>query len=113
MVALVGAVASPSQGAHYYEADGYYAEDSPEHLAASAFSILLGMRTLELVAGCLRVLPPNMQDLSLIPSVLVVAALINQCPQELAIFILCKLLMHMVPARQGIVFGMSDDGIFA
>ncbi len=38
MVASIGAVASPSQGAHYYEADGYYAKDSPEHLAASAWA---------------------------------------------------------------------------
>ncbi len=38
MVASIGAVASPTQGAHYYEADGYYAKDSPEHLAASAWA---------------------------------------------------------------------------
>ena len=38
MVASIGAVASPSQGAHYYEADGYYAKDSPEHLAASVWA---------------------------------------------------------------------------
>ena len=38
MVASIGAVAAPSQGAHYYEADGYYAKDSPEHLAASAWA---------------------------------------------------------------------------
>ncbi len=38
MVASTGAVASPSQGAHYYEADGYYAKDSPEHRAASAWA---------------------------------------------------------------------------
>ena len=37
MVASIGAVASPSQGAHYYERDGYYAKDSPEHQAASAW----------------------------------------------------------------------------
>ena len=37
MVASIGAVASPSQGAHYYERDGYYAKDSPEHRAASAW----------------------------------------------------------------------------
>ena len=37
MVASIGAVASPSQGASYYERDGYYAKDSPEHLAASAW----------------------------------------------------------------------------
>ncbi len=38
MVASIGAVASPSQEAHYYEADGYYAKNSPEHLAASAWA---------------------------------------------------------------------------
>ncbi len=38
MVASVGAVASPSQGAGYYERDGYYARDSPEHRAASAWT---------------------------------------------------------------------------
>jgi len=38
MVASIGAVASPSQGAHYYEADGYYAKDSPEHREASAWA---------------------------------------------------------------------------
>ena len=38
MVASIGAVASPSQGAHYYERDGYYAKDSPEHRAASAWA---------------------------------------------------------------------------
>ncbi|MYG53686.1 MAG: relaxase domain-containing protein [Rhodospirillaceae bacterium] len=38
MVASIGAVASPSQGASYYERDGYYAKDSPEHLAASAWA---------------------------------------------------------------------------
>ena len=37
MVASIGAVASPSQGASYYERDGYYAKDSPEHRAASAW----------------------------------------------------------------------------
>ena len=36
MVASIGAVASPSQGMRYYEADGYYAKDSPEHREASA-----------------------------------------------------------------------------
>ncbi len=35
MVASIGAVASPSQGASYYERDGYYAKDSPEHREAS------------------------------------------------------------------------------
>ena len=38
MVASIGAVASPSQGAAYYERDGYYAKDSPEHRAASAWA---------------------------------------------------------------------------
>ncbi|MDE0030581.1 MAG: conjugative relaxase, partial [Deltaproteobacteria bacterium] len=37
MVASIGAVASPSQGAAYYERDGYYAKDAPEHRAASAW----------------------------------------------------------------------------
>ena len=38
MVASIGAVASPSQGASYYERDGYYAKDSPEHRAASGWA---------------------------------------------------------------------------
>jgi len=38
MVASIGAVASPSQGASYYERDGYYARDDPEHRAASAWA---------------------------------------------------------------------------
>ena len=38
MVASIGAVASPSQGANYYERDGYYAKDSAEHLASSAWA---------------------------------------------------------------------------
>ena len=38
MVASIGAVASPSQGASYYERDGYYAKDSPEHRAASTWA---------------------------------------------------------------------------
>ncbi|MYA95919.1 MAG: conjugative relaxase [Nitrospinae bacterium] len=38
MVASIGAVASPSQGANYYERDGYYAKDSVEHRAASAWA---------------------------------------------------------------------------
>jgi len=38
MVASIGAVASPSQGASYYERDGYYAKDSPEHRDASAWA---------------------------------------------------------------------------
>ena len=37
MVASIGAVASPSQGAHYYERDGYYAKDDPAHREASAW----------------------------------------------------------------------------
>ena len=37
MVASIGAVASPSQGASYYERDGYYARDDPDHRAASAW----------------------------------------------------------------------------
>ncbi len=37
MVASIGAVASPSQGASYYERHGYYAKDDPEHRAASAW----------------------------------------------------------------------------
>ena len=38
MVVSVGAVASPSQGVSYYERDGYYAKDDPEHLGASAWA---------------------------------------------------------------------------
>ena len=38
MVASIGAVASPSQGASYYERDGYYAKDDPGHRAASAWA---------------------------------------------------------------------------
>ena len=38
MVASIGAVASPSQGASYYERDGYYAKDDPDHRAASAWA---------------------------------------------------------------------------
>ena len=38
MVASIGAVASPSQGVSYYEKDGYYAKDDPDHRAASAWS---------------------------------------------------------------------------
>ena len=37
MVASIGAVASPSQGASYYERDGYYAQDDPAHREASAW----------------------------------------------------------------------------
>ncbi len=38
MVASIGAVAAPSQGASYYERDGYYAKEAPEHKAASAWA---------------------------------------------------------------------------
>ena len=38
MVASIGAVASSAQGASYYERDGYYARDDPEHKAASAWA---------------------------------------------------------------------------
>ena len=38
MVASIGAVAAPSQGASYYERDGYYAKDDPDHAAASAWA---------------------------------------------------------------------------
>ena len=38
MVASIGAVAAPSQGASYYERDGYYAKDAPAHRAASAWA---------------------------------------------------------------------------
>ncbi len=38
MVASIGAVAAPSQGASYYERDGYYAKDSPDHRQASAWA---------------------------------------------------------------------------
>ena len=38
MVASIGAVAAPSQGASYYERDGYYAKDDPEHRASSAWA---------------------------------------------------------------------------
>ncbi len=34
----IGALASASQGASYYERDGYYAKDDPEHRAASAWA---------------------------------------------------------------------------
>ena len=33
----IGALASAAQGASYYERDGYYAKDDPEHKAASAW----------------------------------------------------------------------------
>ena len=38
MVASIGVVAAPSQGASYYERDGYYAKDDPEHRHASAWA---------------------------------------------------------------------------
>ena len=38
MVASIGTVASPSQGASYYERDGYYAKDDPAHREASAWT---------------------------------------------------------------------------
>ena len=38
MVASIGAVAAPAQGASYYERDGYYAKDDPEHRSASAWA---------------------------------------------------------------------------
>ncbi len=34
----IGPVASPAQGAAYYERDGYYAKDAPEHKSASAWA---------------------------------------------------------------------------
>ena len=37
MVVSVGAMASPSQGVSYYERDGYYAKDDPEHRNASTW----------------------------------------------------------------------------
>ena len=36
MVASIGKVASPPQGASYYERDGYYTKDDPAHREASA-----------------------------------------------------------------------------
>ena len=38
MVASIGAVAAPAQGASYYERDGYYAKDDPAHREASAWT---------------------------------------------------------------------------
>ena len=38
MVVSIGAVASASQGVFYYERDGYYARDDPEHREASAWA---------------------------------------------------------------------------
>ena len=34
----IGALGSPAQGASYYERDGYYARDDPDHRAASAWA---------------------------------------------------------------------------
>ena len=34
----IGALASAAQGASYYERDGYYAKDDPEHRAASGWA---------------------------------------------------------------------------
>ena len=34
----IGALSSAAQGASYYERDGYYAKDDPEHMAASAWA---------------------------------------------------------------------------
>ena len=34
----IGALASAAQGASYYERDGYYAKDDPDHRAASAWA---------------------------------------------------------------------------
>ena len=38
MVASIGIVASPAQGASYYEKDGYYAKDDPAHREASRWA---------------------------------------------------------------------------
>ena len=38
MVASIGAVAAPAQGASYYERDGYYAKDDAEHREASGWA---------------------------------------------------------------------------
>ena len=38
MVASIGAVAAPAQGASYYERDGYYAKDDAAHREASAWA---------------------------------------------------------------------------
>ena len=38
MVVSIGVVASAAQGVSYFERDGYYAKDDPEHLAASAWA---------------------------------------------------------------------------
>ena len=38
MVASIGAIASAAQGTSYYERDGYYAKDDPEHREGSAWT---------------------------------------------------------------------------
>ena len=38
MVASIGVIASPAQGAAYYEKDGYYAKDDPAHREASRWA---------------------------------------------------------------------------
>ena len=38
MVASIGVIASPAQGAGYFERDGYYAKDDPAHREASAWA---------------------------------------------------------------------------
>ena len=38
MVVSIGAVSSAAQGVSYFERDGYYAKDDPEHLEASAWA---------------------------------------------------------------------------
>ena len=38
MVASIGVIASPSQGAGYFERDGYYARDDPAHREGSSLS---------------------------------------------------------------------------
>ncbi|MCY3701507.1 MAG: conjugative relaxase [Rhodospirillales bacterium] len=38
MVASIGVIASPAQGASYYERDGYYAKDDPAHREASRWA---------------------------------------------------------------------------
>ena len=38
MVASIGAVSAAAQGVSYFERDGYYAKDDPDHLRASAWA---------------------------------------------------------------------------
>ena len=38
MVVSIGAISSAAQGVSYFERDGYYAKDDPEHLEASAWA---------------------------------------------------------------------------